>query len=167
MKEPARLARNEQKLAECFPWFRTRLAATIQDLAGQGFRPRIQEAWRSPADQLAAFNAGNSKLKFGYHNATGPRGEKEALAVDLLDDDAPLEPSRRYLLALAIAARDHQLDTGLDWGLPARFRQAIEAAISARATVPTFTKIGWDPCHVEITGVSVADVKAGQRPRGR
>lgn len=167
MNEAQRAARNAQRLTECFPWFATRLRATIVDLEAKGFRPRIQDAWRSPAAQLEAFNAGNSKLKFGYHNATGPKGEKQALAVDLLDDDAPESPGRRYLLALAIAARDHQLATGLAWGLPAGLRSAIEDAIAARAEEATFSKIGWDPCHVEITGLSVAEVKAGQRPRGR
>lgn len=167
MKEDKRLARNAQMLQECFPWFRTRLAAVIGDLEGQQIRPRIQQAWRSPAEQLEAFNTGHSKLKFGYHNATGPNGEKQALAVDILDDDAPLAPSTKYLLSLAIAARDHQLSTGLDWGLPAKLRVPIADAIAARDTAAKISKIGWDPCHIEITGVSVADVKAGVRPKGR
>ena len=76
------------------------MASVIEALEGQNIRPRIQQAWRSPAEQLEAFNSGHSKLKFGYHNATGKNGEKEALAVDLLDDDAPLNPSVRYLLAV-------------------------------------------------------------------
>lgn len=167
MQEEKRKARNQQMLQECFPWFRSRLAATIADLEKQGIRPRIQQAWRSPAQQLEAFNTGHSKLKFGYHNATGPAGEKQALAVDMLDDDAPMAPSNKYLLSLAIAAGDHQLSTGLDWGLPANLRQPIAAAIAARDNTAKISKIGWDPCHVEITGVSVADAKAGIRPKGK
>jgi hypothetical protein len=128
------------------------------------FRPRIQDAWRSPADQLRAFETGHSKLKFGYHNATGKNGEKEALAVDLLDDDAPNAPPVRYLLALAIAARDHRLNTGLAWGLPPALKQAVESAIVSRNSETPISKIGWDPCHIEITGVSVSDVKRGKRP---
>lgn len=166
MKEEKRRERNAQKSAECFPWFRKRLLETIHDLETQGFRPRIQEAWRSPADQLTAFKNGNSKLKFGYHNATGPTGEKQSLAVDLLDDDAPMAPGRRYLLALAIAAGDHQLNTGVTWGLPAKLRKTITDAIAARNANADISKIGWDPCHVEITGVSVSDVEAGKRPKG-
>ena len=167
MKEEKRIARNEQMLQECFPWFRSRLTATIVDLQKQGIRPRIQQAWRSPVEQLDAFNSGHSKLKFGYHNATGPGGEKQALAVDILDDDAPLAPSIKYLLSLAIAASDHQLSTGLDWGLPAKLRAPIAAAIAARDSAAQISKIGWDPCHIEITGLRVADVKAGMRPKGR
>jgi hypothetical protein len=140
------------------------LALVIRDLERAGFRPRIQDAWRSPEDQLRAFQSGNSKLKFGYHNATGPGGEKEALAVDLLDDDAPIRPTRRYLLALAIAARDHNLSTGLAWDLPANLKRAIEDAIKSRNVDAPISKIGWDPCHLEITGISVADVKRGKRP---
>ena len=138
--------------------------AVITALEVQGFRPRIQDAWRSEADQLKAFNAGNSKLKFGYHNATGRNGEREALAVDLLDDDAPLNPSIRYLLALAVAARDQQLQTGLKWGLPEGLAKTIEDSIAARAIDAPISKIGWDPCHVEITGISVAEVQSGKRP---
>jgi hypothetical protein len=167
MKEDKRLARNEQMLEECFPWFRNRLASVIEVLQDQKIRPRIQQAWRSPAEQLEAFNTGHSKLKFGYHNATGPNGEKQALAVDILDDDAPMAPSTKYLLSLAIAARDHQLLTGLDWGLPGKLRLPITAAIAARDSAAKLGKIGWDPCHIEITGLSVADVKAGVRPKGR
>lgn len=164
MEERKRQQRNTERLAECHAGFRNRLALVIRELERQNFRPRIQDAWRSPEDQLRAFETGHSKLKFGYHNATGPRGEKEALAVDLLDDDAPIEPPRRYLLALAIAARDNGLNTGLAWGLPDSLKQAIENAIASHNIDTPIAKIGWDPCHVEITGISVSDVMNGKRP---
>ena len=164
MEEAQRQQRNSDRLAECHPKFRDQMKAVIGTLEAQKFRPRIQEAWRSPADQLNAFNTGHSKLKFGYHNATGKNGEKEALAVDMLDDDAPLAPSVRYLLALAIAAREQQLQTGLKWGLPDNLAKTVEDAIAARKIDAPVSKVGWDPCHVEITGISVADVQAGKRP---
>ena len=164
MDEAQRRQRNADRLAECHPKFGDRMKAVIGALEAQSFRPRIQEGWRSEADQLKAFNSGHSKLKFGYHNATGKNGEKEALAVDLLDDDAPLNPSVRYLLALAVAARGQQLQTGLKWGLPDTLAKAIEDAIVARAIDAPMSKVGWDPCHVEITGLTVDEVKAGKRP---
>src|SRR5262245_51777863 len=113
MTEPNRLARNQDKLAEIYSPVRSKFAAVIADLEGHGFRPRIQEAWRSPADQLVAFNSGHSKLKFGLHNATGSSGSKEALAIDIVDDDQPLQESRKFTLMTSASARSHGLDSGI------------------------------------------------------
>ena len=70
MTEVDRKARNAEKLAQLYPNFAKRIAKVIAALEADGIRPRIQDAYRSPADQLIAFNKGNSKLKFGFHNAT-------------------------------------------------------------------------------------------------
>ena len=115
MTEAARLARNTQRQSELFPTFARRIAALIASLGAQGIRPRIQEAWRSPEDQRKAFEAGHSKLLFGFHNVTGAAGRPEALAIDLLDDDHPLNPGRPYLLKLAAAAEQQKLVTGIRW----------------------------------------------------
>lgn len=163
MKEPQRLERNRQRLAECHPAFRRRLARVIARLEDQGLRPRIQDAWRSPQKQLEAFESGHSKLKFGFHNCTGADGAKESLAVDLLDDDSPIAPSTRYLLMLAAAARANGLDTGVLWGLPAVLKAATDAAIGG-GDFDAAVKVGWDPAHVEATGITVAEAKAGKRP---
>lgn len=163
MDESARKQRNRDRLAELFPAFRRRIRGLIRELEGQGFRPRIQQAWRSPEEQRQAFETGHSKLLFGYHNVTGDGGRPEALAVDLLDDDNPLNPRREYLLRLAALAGKRRLTTGVRWGLPQSLRDAIDQAIVAadwRAPV----KVGWDPCHVEPTDVSVADARNGGRP---
>ena len=42
-----------------------------EELEAEGWRPRIQDGWRSIAAQELAFNSGHSKLKFGFHNVTG------------------------------------------------------------------------------------------------
>ena len=126
-------------------------------------RPRIQDAWRSPDDQLKAFNSGHSKLRFGFHNVTGPNGEKQSLAVDLLDDDHPANEGSGYLLRLAAAAESHGLATGIRWGLPLALRDAIDAAVAAR-DFGARVKIGWDPAHVEATGLTPSDAKRGARP---
>jgi hypothetical protein len=163
MDEAARNARNADRLAECFPVFAAKIRAVIATLEASGIRPRIQDAWRSPADQLAAFNSGHSKLKFGFHNVTGAAGAKEALAVDLLDDDAPLNPSKEYLLRLAAAARAQGLQSGILWGLPEELRKAVDQAIATgNFTAPV--KVGWDPCHVEITGLTPEEARNTKRP---
>jgi hypothetical protein len=163
LKEEARKARNSQKLAELFPTYAARIAAIIASLEADGYRPRIQDAWRSPESQLEAFNKGVSKLKFGYHNVTGPDGRTESLAVDLLDDDFPLNSRLDYLLHLAAAAEKLRCQTGIRWGLPDALRAALDATLAARDWNAK-PKIGWDPTHVEPTDVTVSEARAGKRP---
>jgi hypothetical protein len=163
MEESARKARNTQRMTTLYPAFAARLAKAIQQLEAQGVRPRIQDAWRSPADQLAAFNAGNSKLKYGFHNVTAANGAPEALAVDLLDDNAPLNPGKPYMLKLAAAAAAAGLATGVRWGLPAAHRVAVDEAIAAQDWKAA-VKVGWDPLHVEPIGITVQQAKQGKRP---
>jgi hypothetical protein len=163
MTEPARLARNKQRQTELFPTFATRIRKVIAALEAEGVRPRIQDAWRSPEDQKKAFDTGHSKLLFGFHNVTAKDGTPESLAVDMLDDNNPLNPGKPYLLKLAAAPEKQGLVTGIRWGLPQALRQAIDDAIAAKDfNAPV--KIGWDPTHVEPTGITVAQAKAGQRP---
>lgn len=164
MKEADRIKRNQSRMTELFPTFAARLRGVIEQLESEGIRPRIQDAWRSPEDQLKAFDSGHSKLRFGFHNVTGFGGKKEALAVDLLDDDAPLNPRKTYILKLAAAAEAQGLlITGVRWGLVKKLREGIDAAIAAQDWQAE-VKIGWDPLHVEPTDVTVAQAEAGERP---
>ncbi len=163
MQEAARRNRNAQRLTELFPTFRARLSAVIGDLEAAGFRPRIQDAWRSPQSQLEAFTSGHSKLKFGFHNVTGPGGAPESLAVDMLDDDSPLASRTSYLLRLAAAAQTRGLVTGIRWGLPAKLSAAIDAALAAQDWEAP-VKVGWDPTHVQPAGITVTDARNGARP---
>lgn len=163
MKEADRIKRNDDRLAELYPTFRARLKKTIKKLESSGIRPRIQDAWRSPADQKKAYDSKHSKLLYGFHNVTGDNNRPEALAVDLLDDDAPLSPSKNYLLQLAAAAQAAGLITGVRWGVPAKLAPAIDAAIAAKDWDAN-VKVGWDPTHVQPTDVTIAEAKAGKRP---
>jgi LysM repeat protein len=163
MDEAARISRNSDRLTECFPAFAPRIRAVLDALEAQQFRPRIQEAYRSPEDQMKAFNGGFSKVKFGYHNVTGANGVKEALACDVLDDDNPITPGTRYLLALALAARAQGLQTGILWGLPAPLIAGVEGAL-ASGNLAAAVKVGWDPTHTEVSGLTITAVKAGARP---
>lgn len=165
MKEDARRARNDQRMTELNPVFRARLARIIKGLEAAGFRPRIQDAWRSPEAQMTAFRTGHSKLRWGFHNATTPDGRPDGLAVDLLDDDSPLSPGVKYLVALARAALSENCQTGIAWGLPPTLRSAVESAVRLADDPPAGLKIGWDPTHVEPADVSVPEAKAGVRPR--
>ena len=163
MTEPNRIKRNQDRLKELFPSFAKRIGKIIADLESAGVRPRIQEAFRSPADQLKAFNGGFSKLKFGFHNVTDASGNPESLAVDLLDDDRPLTPTSGYLLRLAAVVQKHGLETGILWGLPAKLQLGVTNAIAA-GDFTSQVKVGWDPTHIQPTDVTIAEAKSGKRP---
>lgn len=163
MKEIDRKKRNTERLIQLYPSFRVRLEKLINLLEEKHLRPRIQDAWRSVADQKKAFDDGHTKLLFGFHNVTAIDGTPESLAVDLLDDDSPLDPGRKYLLQLAAAAEKVGLETGIRWGVPVKLVIAIDQAIHDEKWDANI-KVGWDPTHVQPSGISVSEAKAGKRP---
>lgn len=163
MIESDRQARNQSRLTEMYPVFRDKILPVLREMEEAGYRPRIQVAWRSVADQMEAFRNGYSQVQYGFHNATSQSGQKEALAADVLDDDHPLDAKTSYMLRLAAAAEKQGLVTGIRWGLTDEKAKAIDAAIAAQNwSAPVH--VGWDPLHVEITGLTIADVKQGKRP---
>lgn len=163
MLESERKLRNQTRLQELYPTIRPSVLAILEELEKAGYRPRIQDAWRSPADQLKAYNAGTSKVKYGFHNVTGANGEKESLALDILDDDNLFTAKTHYMLRLAAAAERHGLTTGIRWGLSDAYSKAIDNAIAAQSwTIPIH--VGWDPLHVEVTGLPIEEVEKGRRP---
>jgi len=171
MKENVRIKWNTDKLEELYPSFRDKIAAIVSELESLGFRPRIQDAWRSREDQLKAFNSGNSRLKFGFHNVTGANGAKESLAVDMVDDDLVNRKKTtyehaEYLLRLAAAAQRHGLTTGIGWGLE-DFPKAIEAigiAITNGDWKASLKNFGWDPEHIQPTDITLEEARSGKRP---
>lgn len=164
MTEPDRHARNTVRLAELYPTVGARIERVISILEAAGIRPRIQDAWRSPADQLKAYLAGRSKVRYGFHNCTSIAGQPQSLAVDMLDDYAPLSPRKSFLLQLAAAAEQAGLVTGIRWGLPPVMVVAVTKAIKAEDWFAD-VKVGWDPTHIQPIGITIAQAKAGQRPR--
>lgn len=163
MLEADRLQRNSSRLQELYPTVRGRVEAVLKEMEAAGYRPRIQEAWRSADDQLKAYRSGASKVQYGFHNVTASNGTKESLAVDVLDDNLPLGAKTDYMLHLAAAAERNGMTTGIRWGLSEAYSKAIDDAIAAQAW-KTPIHIGWDPLHVEATGLTIAEVKHGKRP---
>lgn len=164
MNEPNRKNRNKERLTELYPTFRVKIENVIKDLEDIGFRPRIQSAWRSPEDQEKAYETGHAEVRYGFHNVVGLDGKPEALAVDLLDDDYPLNPRRAYLLRLAAVAARYDLETGIRWGLPESMRVAINNAIQTQDWNAKL-KIGWDPTHVQPAGLNIDDTKPPKNKR--
>ena len=163
MLEADRKQRNLVKINELYPAIRPRMEAVLKELESYGYRPRIQEAWRSPKDQLAAYNAGTSQIKYGFHNVTAEDGTKEALAADVWDDDRPFNAKTHFMLHLLAAAEKNGLTTGIRWSLSENRIKLIEDAIAQQDwNRPVW--VGWDPLHVEVTGITVQEAEAGKRP---
>jgi hypothetical protein len=163
MLEVERKARNETKLQEMHPVFRKKVKSVLIELEQAGLRPRIQEAWRSEEMQKEAFKRGTSKVEFGYHNATAKDGTKEALAADIIDDDNPSGLNLPYILHLAAAADHNGLESGVRWDLDDTKLAGLNQAIADKDW-DAKVYIGWDPLHVEIKGLTLAEVKNGKRP---
>lgn len=164
MNDTDRQKRNEEKLTELHPWMRQRVIGLLVDLEHHGWKPRIQDAWRSPEDQLKAFNSGHSKLKYGYHNVTGPGGVKESFACDILrEDDSVLKAEKEYCIALAHYAKKQGLATGIVWGMPQAIALATMRAV-AQLDLNANVKISWDPTHCEPSDPWLAKLQGGWRP---
>ncbi len=163
MTEEQRKERNAKRLTECNPIFRRKVAAILADLEGHGFRPRIQEAWRSPTRQKQLLADGFTKVRWGMHNAVTEDGKPDSMAVDILDDDRPNHESTKFLLMLAASAKAHGCITGIDWGLPQEDRDTIRSAIASH-DFEVNIEVGWDPCHVQIGGITVQEARNGARP---
>ncbi len=163
MLEKDRQARNQQMLAEMYPTFRTRVQSVIKELESYGLRPRIQQAWRSPQAQMEAFRSKRSQLIYGFHNVTAANGTKEALAADIIDDNSPLSLSLPFIIHLASAAENNELTTGIYWNLTDASVAAIHAAVATKNWNAKL-RIGWDPLHVEATGITPKEAQRGKRP---
>ena len=78
MNEQARQQRNDDRLTECFPAFAVRVRAVLDDMEARGFRPRIQDAHRSIADQLKAqFDVSLDKRKIHLEHPIRTLGDHE------------------------------------------------------------------------------------------
>jgi hypothetical protein len=170
MTDDALEQRNDKMLAQIHPSIRPKVAAVMKDLRGHGWRPRIQQAHRSAEQQANYVAAGNSKVKFSYHMATGKNGKPEALAADILDDDnltyQDEDDARRFHLRLAASAWAHGLNTGTLWGLGQAKKAAVLAAVAAKDW-DAVVVLGWDAGHVECKGITLAQARRGIRPEVR
>ena len=171
MIEILRKRRNTNELALIHPAFMLQFAAVIRDLEARGLRPRLQETFRSIAEQEKKFAAGLSEVRGrGPHTnqlLLGPGKSRPAsFATHVLDDSAksPADPGNAWIAALAVLAAKHRLQTGCTWakskdsvlvqGKPHRI--ALEAAIAARNEQLVKKLLdearGFDPLHIEVPG---------------
>jgi len=175
MDEAARKLHNEEKITELYPVFGEQIQLVLGDLEAQGVRPYIYEAGRSLKKQLENFEAGISKVKFGFHTVTADDGKAESLAADIIDDDARsanVESGTEFKLRLAASAESRGLMTGIHWfdkGIDTtdddikRDEKAVNDAIANqdwKANIHT----GWDATHVEPANITIEEAKNGKRP---
>ena len=163
MNEADRKLYNQNRLQEMYPWFRARVEAVLREMEFAGFRPRVQTAWRSPADQLDAYRRGTSRLQFGFHNVTAATGEKESLAADIWDDDRLDKVKTDYMLRLAAAAEANGLSTGIRWDLKDEDAVLIDIALQNQ-NWNAKVRVGWDPLHVEVASMRPQEAREGRRP---
>jgi len=164
MNEADRIAYNRNKLSQLYPAFRARIEAVLKEMETSGYRPRVQVAWRSPAEQLEAYRNGRSKVPFGFHNVTSPIGVKESLAADIWDDDRLEKVKVDFMLHLAAAAEANGLITGIRWDLADEDSVLIDIALQNKNWAAKI-RVGWDPLHVEPIGITIQEAKDGKRPQ--
>lgn len=163
MLESDRILNNKNKLQELYPPLRMRIDAVLKEMEKAGYRPRLQTAWRSMADQLEAYKRGTTRVQFGFHNITGANGVKEALAADIWDDDRLEQVKVDFMLHLAAAAEAQGLRTGIRWDLADEDQKLINLAVKHQVWDAKL-RVGWDPLHTEPVGITIQEAKDGKRP---
>jgi hypothetical protein len=140
-----------------------RIDAVLKEMEKAGYRPRLQTAWRSVADQLEAYKRGTTRVQFGFHNITAATGVKEALAADIWDDDRLEQVKVDFMLHLAAAAEAQGLTTGIRWDLADEDQKLIDLAVKHQVWDAKL-RVGWDPLHVQPVGITIQEAKDGKRP---
>lgn len=137
--------------------FRTTVKQIMSELEKKNFQPILGSAYRSPEEQKEKIDKGYSKTKtvYGYHVALNEKGEKSALAVDLVDkrynwgegsNDIKLG-AEQFFKALGEICHSPTFKTKVTWGgdwEPKTFTVSGE----------TFTR-GWDPAHIQTKAVTM------------
>ncbi len=163
------MSRTLNKLDGLWPPFRLRVVEVLEELSRLKWEPMIVTGWRDPVAQLAAYRAGNSKLKWGLHCVTGKNGKRESLAADIVDGRYLWAGPVAFWLDLYRVAREKGLVSGAEWGLSKQQRAvlAAKAEEAAKSNGAVKVALGWDPAHCQCvkTTVPVALIRAGWRPK--
>ena len=166
-------ARNMAMLREVYLWLRPSVRKILHGMKRRGWRPRIQQAWRSPAQQRQNLKKKTSKVAWSFHNATDRTGKPEALAVDVIDDKKLYRPPKLFWFHLARLAQKNGMETGIAWGVKGKAKRLeIQKAIDffiivdpkVFAKLTKNIRIGWDPGHCQPAGVKLSAARKGWRP---
>ncbi len=97
---------------------RKKVERVLDNLKGEGFKPKIVYAWRSVEVQRQLVAQGHSKVRFSFHNAQYKNGRPRAYAADIIDrrwawSDAAMDNG--FWAALGRIAKAEGLFWGGDW----------------------------------------------------
>ena len=158
-------AHNARMLAKMNPVMSLKVAAILRDLEGKGLLPKIDgQVWRSPAQQAELKRKGFSKVSFSFHTCCTSKGEPDSLAADIVCAKTGWDAPKSFWLMLAASARAHGCETGIEWGLNKVQRALIETVLGQRNWSAKYV-IGWDAAHVQPKGITLAQARAGRRPK--
>ena len=164
--EAHRQNQNADCLLKMAPVMRPKVRAVLSDMESNGYKPIIDiGVWRTPADQMAKYRAGYSKVTYSFHNATTRAGKPDSLAADITDQRWGWANSvpRDYWMRQARSARVHALYSGSHFGLSTANKRALDAALDSR-NFAYRGPLGWDEAHCEAAGITLGQAKAGKRP---
>lgn len=155
MIEILRQKRNRDQLALMHPQARASTVRVLLEIERRGYRPRLQETFRTPMQQLEKWSAGLSRIRTAGPHTCTVDGKPASLATHVLDDTDPITAGAAWWAMLAIVARQNGLQTGLCFGLEdSVHRQKIEAAIQGGLagvlTILVTHERGADPLHLEM-----------------
>ncbi len=108
----------EKKLASLDSRMRPKVEGVLAALREAGYKPKVFFAWRSVAVQQEIVAAGNSTVRFSFHNAQKRNGTPNAYAADIIDkrwawgDEAE---ENGFWEALGTMAKARGLYWGGDW----------------------------------------------------
>lgn len=172
MTDADRQERNAILLAQCWPPFGSKVGVIVSIMEQEGRRPRVQQAWRSPAEQAEDVRREVSTVLFGFHNVTAAGGKPESLAVDLVDDDHPLAAPWDFIRRVNELVTKAGLMTGILWNRKGD-RFPLTEVEKARILNATHTgdwslvkpqRVGFDALHIQPVGLKPREAQAGKRP---
>jgi len=144
------LERSSKSINDVDPSFVPIVKNIMKKLRSKGHEPIIGSAYRSPEEQKEKIRKGYSKTKsiFGFHVSLDEKGNKSALAVDLVDsrygwgagnDNIKLGAELFFKDLGEIVNKEFksQVEWGGNWS-PKEYKVGDQ----------TFTR-GWDPAHIE------------------
>ncbi|CAD5373251.1 Peptidoglycan-binding protein [Rubrivivax sp. A210] len=108
----------DKKLRSMHPQLSQKVQAVLVALRDAGFQPKVYYGWRSVEVQQRLFLAGNSKVRFSFHNVQKPDGTPLSHAADIIDARyawSPQAESSGFWQALGAAAKKEGLIWGGDW----------------------------------------------------
>jgi hypothetical protein len=173
MNREKRTSLNQERLALVDETIRPKVQAVLTLLEYRNYQPLIaSEVFRSPQKQLELFQRGVTKVRWGFHCATTRDGQAGSLAADIIDADKGWNMNNEFWLRLGKAAFDEGLHWGGFFGLTRNLERLLVVAFNFGDPVEYFrqqrlplekVKKGWDPAHLEVKGLSIAEARAGVR----